>query len=99
MLCLLTFTARFALRWLGLILLPLVSFAGDGFVAVGYFLARLFRYKTVIPEELAKGRAIDMSIQFLTLWLPFLVLLSWWIDKPLSLLFGTLERLRGQEAA
>ncbi|KIO20935.1 hypothetical protein M407DRAFT_15889 [Tulasnella calospora MUT 4182] len=77
--------------WLGLVLLPFVSFAGDGFVAAGYFIAKLFRYKTVIPEELAKGRAIDMSIQFLTLWLPFLVLLSWWIDKPLSLLFDTFE--------
>ncbi|KAG8923723.1 hypothetical protein FRC01_012432 [Tulasnella sp. 417] len=78
-------------EWLGLVLLPFVSFAGDGFVAVGYFIARLLRYKTVIPEELAKGRAIDMSIQFLTLWLPFLVLLSWWIDKPLSLLFDLFE--------
>lgn len=78
-------------EWLGLILLPFVSFAGDGFVAAGYFIMRLFRYKTVIPEELAKGRAIDMSIQFLTLWLPFLVLLSWWINKPLSLLFDLFE--------
>ncbi|KAG8991247.1 hypothetical protein FRB90_001423 [Tulasnella sp. 427] len=78
-------------EWLGLVLLPFVSFAGDGFVAVGYFILKLFRYKTVIPEDLAKGRAIDMSIQFLTLWMPFLVLLSWWIDKPLSLLFDTFE--------
>lgn len=78
-------------EWLGLILLPFVSFAGDGFVAAGYFLAKLFHYKTVAPEELAKGRAIDMSIQFLTLWLPFLVLLSWWLGKPLSLLFDMFE--------
>ena len=37
---------------------------------------------------LARGRAIDLSIQFTLFWMPFLVLLGWWIDKPMHLLFG-----------
>lgn len=40
------------------------------------------------PSELAKGRAIDLSIQFALFWMPFLVLLGWWINKPMHLMFG-----------
>lgn len=40
------------------------------------------------PATLAKGRAIDLSIQFTLFWMPFLVLLGWWLHKPLTLLFG-----------
>ena len=40
------------------------------------------------PNTLAKGEAIDLSIQFTLFWMPFLVLLGWWTNKPLTLLFG-----------
>ena len=47
----------------------------------------------MVPEELAKARAIDLSIQFTLFWMPFLVLLAWWIGKPLHLMFGKLRRI------
>lgn len=40
------------------------------------------------PSELANARTIDMSIQFTMFWMPLLVLVAWWTDKPLFLLFG-----------
>ena len=40
------------------------------------------------PNTLAKGEAIDLSIQFTLFWMPFLVLLGWWTNRPLTLLFG-----------
>ena len=78
-------------RWFGLILLPCVSFAADGFVAVTYFIRHMFRHffrEPAPPTALAKAEAIDLSIQFTLFWMPFLVLLGWWTDKPLTLLFG-----------
>ena len=47
----------------------------------------------MIPEmpwasEFAHGRPIDLSIQFTLWWMPFLVLLGWWTDRPMHLLFG-----------
>lgn len=42
----------------------------------------------MVPSTLAKARAIDLSIQFTLFWVPFLVLLAWWISKPLHLMFG-----------
>lgn len=42
----------------------------------------------MVPQQLAKARAIDLSVQFTLFWMPFLVLLAWWIGKPLHLLFG-----------
>ena len=47
----------------------------------------------VVPEmpwasEFAHGRPIDLSIQFTLWWMPFLVLLGWWTDRPMHLLFG-----------
>lgn len=44
--------------------------------------------KPQVPSELAKARAIDLSIQFSLFWMPFFVLLAWWVNKPLHLLFG-----------
>lgn len=78
-------------RWFGLILLPFVSFAADGTVAVVYFVRYMFRHlfhEPTPPTTLAKGEAIDLSIQFTLFWMPLLVLIGWWTDKPLSLLFG-----------
>ena len=79
-------------RWFGLILLPVVSFSADGVVAIVYFTRSIFNHligkETLVPSSLAKGRAIDLSIQFVLFWMPFLVLLGWWIDKPMHLLFG-----------
>ncbi|KAF9788189.1 hypothetical protein BJ322DRAFT_1047593 [Thelephora terrestris] len=81
-------------EWFGLILLPLVSFAADGAVAVVYFLRTSLQYywgKPQVPSELAKARAIDLSIQFSLFWMPFFVLLAWWVNKPLHMLFDLYE--------
>ena len=78
-------------RWIGLILLPIVSFAGDGVLAVGYFVRYMFSHffrEPTPPATLARAGAIDLSIQFTLFWMPFLVLLGWWTNKPLTLLFG-----------
>jgi hypothetical protein len=45
------------------------------------------------PISLARARAIDLSVQFSLFWMPFLVLLAWWTNKPLSLLFGIYRNL------
>ncbi|KAI0804620.1 hypothetical protein BC629DRAFT_1488445 [Irpex lacteus] len=82
-------------EWFGLILLPIVSFAADGVVAIAYFARSLLNHvlgrKALEPQELAKARAIDLSIQFTLFWMPFLVLLGWWINKPMHLLFDYFE--------
>jgi hypothetical protein len=70
-----------------------VSFSADATVAVTYFarqtLKAYFRLRSPPPpESLAQARAIDMSIQFLLFWTPFLTLLGWWTNKPMTLLFG-----------
>jgi Ca2+:H+ antiporter len=80
-----------ACRWFGLILLPIVSFSADGTVAIVFFLRytlTIFLGKPSPPATLAKARAIDLSIQFTLFWMPFLVLLGWWTNRPLTLLFG-----------
>jgi Ca2+/H+ antiporter len=84
-------------RFIGLILLPIVSFSADACIATIYFIRRTLFLAPRPPDELAKGRGIDLSIQFTLFWMPFLVLLGWWTAKPLSLLFGTpvYERLDG----
>lgn len=41
--------------------------------------------------EFAHGRPIDLSIQFTLWWTPFLVLLGWWTDRPMHLLFDYFE--------
>ncbi|KAF8873867.1 hypothetical protein CPB84DRAFT_1690528 [Gymnopilus junonius] len=81
-------------EWFGLILLPIVSFAADGTVAVVYFVRYMFRHffhEPTPPTTLAKGEAIDLSIQFTLFWMPLLVLLGWWTNRPLTLLFETFE--------
>ena len=78
-------------RWFGLILLPIVSFSADAIISIGFFIRYVLRHyfgAPVPPSTLAKARAIDLSIQFTLFWMPFIVLLGWWIDKPMSLLFG-----------
>ncbi|KAJ7499240.1 hypothetical protein FB451DRAFT_1548907 [Mycena latifolia] len=81
-------------EWFGLILLPLVSFSGDAFVAIIFFFRSSYRYmrgQRPPPVTLAKARAIDLSIQFTLFWMPFIVLLGWWTGRPMSLLFDVFE--------
>jgi len=81
-------------RWFGLIVLPIVSFAADGTMAVTYFIRYMFRHffrEPAPPITLAKAEAIDLSIQFILFWMPFLILLAWWTQKPLTLLFDIFE--------
>ncbi|KAJ7283479.1 hypothetical protein C8J57DRAFT_1292671 [Mycena rebaudengoi] len=83
-----------SVEWFGLILLPLVSFSADGCVAIIFFIHsayRMIRGRAAPPGTLAHARPIDLSIQFTLFWLPFFVLLGWWTDKPLSLLFDMFE--------
>ncbi|KAF9534976.1 hypothetical protein CPB83DRAFT_803369 [Crepidotus variabilis] len=80
--------------WFGLILLPLVSFAADGVLAVGFFVRRLLRHffkEPVPPTTLAHAEAIDLSIQFILFWMPLYVLIGWGTGKPLTLLFDMFE--------
>lgn len=87
----------FLIRFFGLVILPIVSFAADGAVAIIYFFRSLyhhfFQIKAMEPIPLAKARAIDLSIQFSLFWMPTLVLLGWWTHKPFHLLFGMLSDL------
>ena len=57
-----------------------------------FFLQAIYDHFTgreaLVPSMLARGRAIDLSIQFTLWWMPFMVLLGWWIGKPMHLLFG-----------
>ncbi|KAG6877847.1 hypothetical protein C0993_003220 [Termitomyces sp. T159_Od127] len=81
-------------EWFGLFLLPICSWAANGFVTIVYFIRYLCKYFFEEPEppaELAKARAIDLSIQFTLFWMPFLVVLGWWLNKPMSLLFDFFE--------
>nr|GAT43042.1 sodium calcium exchanger [Mycena chlorophos] len=81
-------------EFFGVVILPLVSFSGDGFLSIVYFLRSCLLWARGIrapPGQLANARPIDLSIQFLHFWLPFIVLLGWWTDKPMSLLFDLFE--------
>nr|AVR29894.1 putative calcium-hydrogen exchanger 2 [Ganoderma lucidum] len=82
-------------EWFGLILLPFVSFSADGAVAVIFFCQavydRIANKEVHVPSMLARGRAIDLSIQFTLWWMPFLVLLGWWTGRPMHLLFDYFE--------
>ncbi|EMD35857.1 hypothetical protein CERSUDRAFT_115780 [Gelatoporia subvermispora B] len=82
-------------EWFGLILLPIVSFAGDGTVAIVRFIESILMHllgrKLREPKEIAQARAIDLSIQFVLWWMPLLVLLGWWIGKPMHLMFDYFE--------
>ncbi|EJD00396.1 uncharacterized protein FOMMEDRAFT_91401 [Fomitiporia mediterranea MF3/22] len=78
-------------EWFGLILLPIVSFSADGAIAVLYFFRKMLFLKPESPKALAEGRQIELSIQFVLFWMPFLVLLAWWTNRPLLLLFDMYE--------
>lgn len=79
-------------EWFGLILLPFVSYSADGILSVVYFFhKRLFRRESKAPSPLAQDRSIDLAIQFLTFWLPFIVIAGWCVEKPVSLLFNLFE--------
>lgn len=84
-------------EFFGLVVLPCVAFSADGAVAAGYFIQKALRRvwsKTNDPDPpntLAKAEAIDLSIQFVLLWMPFLTLLGWWTGKPFNLLFDFFE--------
>ncbi|KAF8674549.1 hypothetical protein RHS04_07205 [Rhizoctonia solani] len=78
-------------EWFGLILLPLLSFAADGLIAIIYFMKAVCFLKPQSPDELAKARSIDLSIQFALFWVPVVVLLGWWTHRPMSLLFDLWE--------
>ena len=86
-------------EWFGLILLPIVSFSADGCVAIVFFVQsvvdHILKKRIMVPEQLAKARAIDLSIQFTLFWMPFIVLLGWWIDKPIHLMFGAYSSAHG----
>ncbi|KAJ7591409.1 hypothetical protein C8J56DRAFT_1136827 [Mycena floridula] len=76
--------------WFGLILLPIISFSADGAIACGFFVRYLLKHylgTPTPPETLAKATAIDLSIQFTLFWMPLIVLIGWWSDKPMILLF------------
>ncbi|GLB33483.1 putative Ca(2) cation antiporter (CaCA) (TC 2.A.19) family protein [Lyophyllum shimeji] len=82
-------------EWFGIFLLPLVSYSADGILSTVYFVMRhikQYRGDTApLITELAQGRSIDLGIQFMLFWLPFLVLVAWFSHKPLSLLFDIFE--------
>ncbi|KAH9170193.1 hypothetical protein EDB89DRAFT_1979226 [Lactarius sanguifluus] len=82
-------------EWFGIVLLPVVSFSADATVAITFFvrqsLKSFFNDKPQPPETLAQARAIDMSIQFLLFWMPFVTLLGWWTNRPVSMLFDLFE--------
>jgi len=80
-----------AQEWFGLFLLPVVSWAADGLLTLIWFIGRIFRYKQAPINSVASGLAIDLSIQFLLFWMPFLVLIAWWTHRPLTLLFDMFE--------
>jgi len=80
-------------EWFGIVLLPIVSFSADGAIALGYFIKRAVSHflklkKPEPPTTLAKAEAIDLSIQFLLFWTPFITLLGWCMNKSFDLLFG-----------
>jgi hypothetical protein len=79
-----------ARQWFGLVLLPLLSYAGDGLNTTMYFIrTSVFSHKMAHPDDFAKAKNIDLAIQFTLLWIPALVLVAWIINTPLTLLFGT----------
>ncbi|KEP46635.1 sodium/calcium exchanger protein [Rhizoctonia solani 123E] len=82
----------FTSEWFGLILLPLVSYAGDGLNTIMYFIrTNLMKMHMEPPNDLAKAKSIDLSIQFTLFWIPVLVLVGWALNEPLTLLFDHFE--------
>lgn len=79
-------------RFFGLIILPISSYAADALLAIWLFIHTILRYfklkKSLPSAELSKARDIDVSIQFNLFWLPLIILLGWWTDRRMTLLFG-----------
>lgn len=83
-------------RWFGLFLLPMVSYSADGLLSIAHFIRGNFIVQRYLGApsptcRLAQGRSIDLGIQFLLFWMPVLVLVAWFIHKPLALLFDLIE--------
>lgn len=82
-------------EWFGLVLLPLASFSADGTVLLLFFAKAMFHHiakrEPLAASDFAQARSIDVSIQFVLFWMPFIVLLGWWTDKPMHLLFDFYE--------
>jgi len=78
-------------EWFGLILLPLLSFAADGLLTVYFFIKKYILRGPPGPVEFSRALAIDLSVQFVLFWIPFFILLAWWIGSPLSLAFDLYE--------
>ncbi|KAE9395773.1 hypothetical protein BT96DRAFT_825692 [Gymnopus androsaceus JB14] len=81
-------------RYFGLIVLPLSSYTADAILAAGYFVRTTLRYLIgwkSPPPRVAKARSIEVSIQFNLLWLPLIILLGWWTNRPITLLFDAFE--------
>ena len=55
---------------------------------------RIAKRAPLEASDFAQARSIDVSIQFVLFWMPFIVLLGWWTDKPMHLLFGTFSAHR-----
>jgi Ca2+:H+ antiporter len=82
------------IEWFGLILLPFVSWAADGVVSLYLFMRAVWKRlsgRQLPYTSLAKARSIDLSVQFALFWMPFLVLLGWWMQHPFTLLFDFFE--------
>ncbi|KAF8597562.1 hypothetical protein BDV93DRAFT_499519 [Ceratobasidium sp. AG-I] len=85
-------TELFTSEWFGLILLPLVSYAADGLNTIMFFIrTNLLAMNVPPPDDLAKAKSIDLSIQFTLFWIPALVLIGWALNEPLTLLFDHFE--------
>ncbi|KAJ4473014.1 hypothetical protein J3R30DRAFT_3513928 [Lentinula aciculospora] len=87
-------SSKIQAEWFGLILLPLCSFAADAILSLGYFIRTTAQYVLGWkrpPTRVARARSIDVSIQFNLFWLPFIILLGWWSNRPMTLLFDTFE--------
>ena len=74
----------------------MVSYSADGILSVGYYCrSSLVKRGYLVTDsptcKLAQGRSIDLGIQFLLFWMPFLVLIGWFSHKPMSLLFDMFE--------
>ncbi|KIY68513.1 hypothetical protein CYLTODRAFT_351232 [Cylindrobasidium torrendii FP15055 ss-10] len=81
-------------EFFGIMLLPLISFSADGFVALINYCRNTFRHlfgRPIPAVKIAEAQAIDMSIQFLLLWIPFIEVIAWITNRPLLLLFDIFE--------
>jgi Ca2+:H+ antiporter len=74
----------------------MVSYSADGLLSIGYFIRRNLVVQRYLGApslicRLAQGRSIDLGIQFLIFWMPFLILVGWFSHKPMTLLFDLFE--------